>query len=109
MKTLLYLDDFSNPKWNCDFDGQIIWVKNFVEFTEYLKNNPIPDNISFDHDLGTGTNGIIGLDCAKYLVKHCMDNNLPIPAYTIHSSNPVGAENINSYMQCAIKNLILGK
>jgi hypothetical protein len=39
-----------------------------------------------------------GYDAAKWLVKHCMywDNDLPV--WLIQSANPVGAENIKSYL-----------
>lgn len=62
-----------------------------------------PAHISFDHDLGYG-NGkpdhleFNGYDCAKFLVEICMIRKWPLPAYTVHSMNPVGKQNIESLL-----------
>lgn len=40
-----------------------------------------------------------GLDCAKWLVNLCMDNNLDLPDYIVHSMNPAGAKNIWEYLE----------
>lgn len=99
-------------------DYTIIWVKNYNDFVKWIKDNETPDVVCFDHDLGQDiaierfTNGgmsktqakklkkleMSGYDAAKWLVKHCMywDNDLPI--WLIQSANPVGAENIKSYL-----------
>lgn len=59
MKTLLWLDDYRNP-----MEGQwltfspittenlnVVWVKNYNEFENWIYNNGLPDAICFDHDL----------------------------------------------------------
>ena len=58
-------------------------VYSYEEFVAYL--------ISFDHDLGEEFSGY---DCAKYLVDYCLDRQLPLPDFAVHSQNPVGKENI---------------
>ena len=121
-KYILWLDDMRNPwetplgckkSWgemysktiqnNPNDLPYIFWVKDykeFVEFFEDLKNNNfdalgMPTEVCFDHDLGyDGT----GKDAANYLCNFCMDNNLPLPEYESHSSNPKGRENILSYL-----------
>ncbi|WP_448822730.1 cyclic-phosphate processing receiver domain-containing protein [Capnocytophaga sp.] len=66
-------------------------VYSYTDFVAYLKCKGLPDFISFDHDLGEG---LSGYDCAKYLVDYCLDRQLPLPDFAVHSQNPVGKENI---------------
>lgn len=101
-KTLLWLDDYRNPEKNdwlvfspIGRDVNIIWVKSYNEFIDYIINNSLPDGICFDHDLGEEKTGY---DCAKWLVNYCMNNNLQLPVYAIQSANPVGKENIDKLL-----------
>ena len=81
----LYLDDLRvTPE---GFDR----VYNYTDFVEYITQNGLPNFISFDHDLGEDESGY---DCAKYLVEYCIEHNLPLPKFSVHSQNPVGKENI---------------
>lgn len=111
MKTILWLDDLRNPfkehqvsiKWVClkclgiDIkDVDVVWVKTQSEFENYIKENGLPDFISFDNDLGIG-NGE-GYDCAKFLVEYCLDNDLNIPLFYSHSANPVAKDNIEGLL-----------
>jgi hypothetical protein len=66
-------------------------VYNYADFVEYITQNGLPDFISFDHDLGEDESGY---DCAKYLVEYCIEHNLSLPKFSVHSQNPVGKENI---------------
>ena len=107
MKTILWLDDIRDPEiedaknfisyliWEFfdDDSTDIVWVKTQTEFENYIKENGLPDLISFDNDLGIG-NGA-GYDCAKWLVEYCMNNNVQLPEWYVHSSNPVAKENIS--------------
>jgi len=61
-----------------------------------LIENELPEFISFDHDLGEEKSGY---DLAKYVVEYCIDKNIPIPRYKVHSANPVGAENIRKLLE----------
>lgn len=118
MKTLLWLDDIRNPfvkgtDWRFTIQYlkyeyleiedeenevcEVYWVKTQSEFENYIKENGLPDLISFDNDLGIG-NGE-GYDCAKLIVKYCMDNNAQLPQWYVHSSNPVAKENINKLFE----------
>ena len=82
----LYLDDLRpTPE---GFDK----VYDFEEFIDLIIQNGLPDFISFDHDLGEGKSGF---DCAKWLVGYCLDSNLKLPEFLVHSQNPVGKENID--------------
>lgn len=83
-------------------------VRNIDQFKELLdqalKDDIKITHISFDHDLadqhygGNFNDERTGFDCAKYLVEWCMDNDKDLPEWTVHSMNPIGAENINSYL-----------
>jgi hypothetical protein len=83
----LYLDDIRNPKSK----GWTV-VRNYEEFVQYIDQNGLPDEISFDHDLGEDVK--TGYDCAKWLCEYCWMNGIPIPPYNVHSANPVGRDNI---------------
>lgn len=105
----LYLDDIRTP-----IDETWDIVRSYNEFVDYITTNGIPDLISFDHDLAVEhmndyydyqANGInvinydtftekTGMDCAKWLVDYCIDNNVELKQVTVHSANPAGSENI---------------
>ncbi len=40
-----------------------------------------------------------GYDCAKWLVEYCMNKGVKHPPYMVHSMNPVGKQNIISYVE----------
>lgn len=91
-------------------------VRNYDEFIKYITKNGLPDIISFDHDLADAhytpkeywtdyhkskeyQDSLVyeektGLDCAKWLINYCLDKNLKLPKYLVHSANPVGRDNI---------------
>lgn len=136
MKTLLWLDDIRDPNdsiwWNWIASSginpmhyNIVWVKNYDEFTKWIKFNKLPAVICFDHDLGEDlakdrvSNGmskrkarslkretLSGFDCTKWLVEYCLDGNHSIPEYRIQSANPVGAENIRGLIENFKKNAV---
>ena len=88
----LYLDDVRNPKT----EGWEI-VRNYETFVNWIEENGLPEEISFDHDLGE--NQKTGYDCAKWLCGYCWTNGLPIPTWNVHSANPVGRDNIVQLVQ----------
>lgn len=96
-----------------------IVVRNYNQFTKKIeknfKNGKFPKTISYDHDLGREhtkyyfENGghenppdpakatfveKTGMDCAKWLINFCMDNNLNLPEFKVHSRNVCGKANI---------------
>ncbi len=90
-------------------------VRNFEEFKSAISTYGIPEFISWDHDLGPASmahgaktlwqefdysqvNEKTGMDCAKWLVEYCLDNNLKLPQYEVHSMNPCGAQNIRGLL-----------
>jgi len=108
-KTLLWLDDIRNPymkylwlinwapeyEYNQDGNHEVIWVKSYTEFCEWISTFGIPDKIGFDHDLGSGESG---MNCAKWLVEYCLDNDSELPEWFVQSSNPAGKENIDGLL-----------
>ena len=98
-------------------------VKDYNQFVSYItrnyeKHDAFPSIIGFDHDIaddhyapqehwsekydawadGQNFKEKTGMDCAKWLVEFCMDNNLKLPQWFGHSMNPAGRENIDSYL-----------
>lgn len=125
----LFLDDIRNPK-DCanglvpSHMNKIYWgtdwfiVRSHNEFVDWITENGLPDFISFDHDLADihytmdfskditnqGTEKT-GYDSAKWLGEYCMDKKLNLPNFVVHSQNPVGKANINSYLTNLVKYL----
>jgi hypothetical protein len=129
----LFLDDVRNPKDCISYMGNGVYnedwdiVRTYNEFVDYIKNNGVPDEISFDHDLAdehydpsmfvsSKSYGEkyetfkekTGYDCARWLSQYCIDNVIPMPKTCyIHSMNPVGRDNIQSVLNSL--NKILSK
>lgn len=96
--TKIYLDDERFPKTH----GWII-IRNYKDFVKWINKYGVPDYISFDHDLGKGKDGY---DAAKFLGQYCVNNNIPLPEYNVHSANIVGVNNIKNYLlNCKNKKL----
>jgi len=121
----LFLDDIRHP-YDCisympspGIYSKYLWktVRNYDEFVSFITQNGLPDLISFDHDLADSHyhpdmhNGQeaynrhyaeftekTGMDCAKWLIDYCMDNNKELPDFVVHSMNPAGGENIKSLL-----------
>lgn len=127
---ILWLDDVRNPFLNIEGKvpkgpSSIEWVLNYEQFTQWIEKFGLPKVISFDHDLADehytpekywnnyelskdyqeaqNYTEKTGMDCAKWLVEYCMDNNEPLPTFYSHSANPVGRDNIlgllNNYLK----------
>jgi hypothetical protein len=119
-KTFLYLDDCRNIEPPENYN--LVIVRSFNAFVNYIELEGLPDVISFDHDLAdehtsdyvcddnwnVPNSEIIlkydeykektGYDAAKWLVNHIMETNKSIPQCYVHSCNPVGVENILKYL-----------
>ena len=106
MKTLLWLDDMRDPTdTRMDWlayspigkEVEVIWLKDYYQFTNWINEKGLPDGICFDHDLGEDTP--TGYDCAKWLVDYCLDNQMLPPLWSSQSANPVGKANINRLLR----------
>ena len=100
----LYLDDLRPLP-----DDSYILVRSYDEAVEYVKQNGIPSFISFDHDLGIDSDDNLlptGNDFAKWLVEMDMNGTYQFPenfSFYVHSANPVGKTNIESYLNNYLK------
>jgi hypothetical protein len=103
----IFLDDIRSPKVE-KFDRICRTPREFMEIIrDCLDKGETISYISFDHDLGvdpeTGDLYSSGLELAQAL---CLrDHGLLSEdfTYNVHSSNPVGAENIRAYMDNYLK------
>lgn len=110
----LYLDDVRTPKE----DGWEV-VRNYDDFVMSIRINGLSgyEIISLDHDLGDGAmieyytnvknkNTLdysnikekTGMDAARFLVNLSMDLGIKLPKIYVHSANPIGSQNIISYI-----------
>lgn len=119
----LFLDDFRHPydAFQYTFDpafSKLKWVtvRSYDEFVRYIQRNyekdgSFPELIAFDHDLADDhynhLSGEIpydqmeektGMHCARWLIDFCIDNDLKLPDYKVHSQNPAGRANIKGLL-----------
>ena len=114
----LFLDDVRIPThvtW-VDFprDQHYSVVRNYQEFVDLITLRGLPKFVCYDHDLsdchyGHGLSGDdipydsynekTGYDCAKWIVDYCMNKGIKHPTYVVHTMNPVGKLNIESYIE----------
>ena len=97
----MYLDDIREPK-----NDYTVIARTSQEAIDYL-TCPLgcPAFISFDHDLG-------GDDTAMRVIKFMIERDLDMNGefiskdftFNVHSANPVGAANIEGYLNCYLKN-----
>lgn len=115
----IFLDDIRNPKDVTITDGfpnipHSKWyiVRNIDEFKKCIDEFlPVIEHIAFDHDLeiqhypgnDVDDDGKTGYDCARYLVKQCIERKLPLPMFSSHSMNPCGRENIIGYLKSFLR------
>lgn len=119
MSYYLFLDDERQPwdvTWVSIPSESYHVVRNYMDFVATVRLRGIPQFVSFDHDLadshyGHGLNGDripyeeyqewTGYHAAKWLVDHCHDTKQKFPDFVVHSMNPVGKENIETYIALA--------
>lgn len=103
-----------------------VFVRTYDEFVKTINERGIPDTCSYDHDLfrehydeyaiahnpNSPTFGRIryeifkektGMECARFLANLCVERQIPIPPYFVHTLNPIGRENIRLIMEGARK------
>jgi hypothetical protein len=89
----LFLDDKRYPK-----ERDYIISRTFDDAVSLIEAKGMPCHIAFDHDLGMISKD--GMEFAKWFADYCFENkNLPEGfTFSVHSANPVGAENITCFM-----------
>ena len=119
----LFLDDFRYPSDAFSYTHDIVFnkldweiVRSHNEFISHIEKNfkegKFPELIAFDHDLDDahyehlkgefpyeGVKEKTGFHSAKWLIDFCIDNNLKLPDFRVHSMNPVGKENIKKLLE----------
>lgn len=96
----LFIDDkrdIPDASWTLARDSQ--------EAIDIIKIEGLPDVISFDHDLGGDDKATI---VTKAITDMILDGKIEMPEdfmFFIHSSNPVGAKNIEMDMKSLYKHL----
>lgn len=92
----LFLDDERYPPRPSPVSNVRVksWViaRTYEDAVALVKTRGFPRSVSLDHDLGPRQK--TGMDFAKWLVNHAMDNGYPYFDVTVHSMNPVGKMNI---------------
>jgi hypothetical protein len=110
----LFIDDERFPP-NDNQSWEI--ARDFGEVSEVLARRGAPEFMSFDHDLGDHTPS--GFDIAKALVEGDMSArsqtdprgpafNFTFPegfSFYVHSQNPIGKRNIQSYLEGYLKQI----
>ena len=125
----LFLDDIRNPydvfKLTVnplyEHDSDWVIVRDYYQFISAINKFGLPKYVSFDHDLSydaylpSNQEGDInygslkektGYDACIWLCEYCLDLGKDIPEYSVHSANPVGAENIKRYLENFKKRLV---
>lgn len=115
----LFLDDVRQPQQVALYihdmlkefyiENEWVIVRNFKEFSKYIRKHGMPNVISFDHDLAdihydprTWTESFkydekTGYDCAKWLLDYCREKFMERPKIILcHSQNPVGKDRIQN-------------
>jgi hypothetical protein len=78
-----------------------VGVKTPKEAIRLLKTGQVTE-ISFDHDLGESWWGN-GYTVARFIEREAYFGRLQPIEYSIHSANPIGAENIEKAMASALR------
>ncbi|WP_298901604.1 cyclic-phosphate processing receiver domain-containing protein [uncultured Psychroserpens sp.] len=105
----LFLDDVRTIEMIYDksMTPEFDIVRTYTAFVDYIKTNGLPNYISFDNDLGLGSDGKVapdGLAAAKWLV---YESGLDLRhlEFKVHSANPVATEQIKGLLNNYIKHL----
>ncbi len=111
-KWALWLDDLRNPhsseKRNLHpIHHKYIWARDVEQAVYFVKLLGIPEYMALDHDLGLdedetrSKNSIVyketGMKFLMWLEEY-MNNSAP-PKWKVHSDNPAGAKNMESFMK----------
>lgn len=96
IKYSLFIDDIRDPIATYGSCGKdMIVARSTHEAQEIVRRRGIPSFLALDHDLGGDDRAI---DFLKWLANEYWDGQQHVPDYEIHSSNPEGKLNLQSYM-----------
>ena len=111
----LFIDDERVP-YN---PSEWVVVRTSQEAIKYVEVHGMPQRLTLDHDLGMisalsdeNDKTYIVEDTVmiflKWLSRTYWDGEAAIPEYTVHSANPVGRNNIQSYMESWKRSVSMG-
>ena len=97
----LWLDDMLDDPNSSDRHVPPGWIgaKTALQACRIIATGKV-EHVSFDHDLGPAVAGT-GYLVARFIEKRAFEGRVPALTWDIHSSNPVGARNIESAMLSA--------
>lgn len=73
-----------------------ILISSYNEFVYFINVFGLPDFISFQFDLdGNKT----GFDCAIFLIKYCILQQVNLPKYAVHNDGPEDLESIKMFLK----------
>ena len=98
-KTFLYLDRYNSRI--APFDYNLVIIRSYSVFVNYLELEGLPDTISFCFDLGFDKNKsrwMGGLEAAQHLIDYVKENQLPICWCEVHTKDDIEAEKIKNLL-----------
>ena len=95
MSWKLFLDDVRDPTE----EGFILARSTAMAVVLVIAQKELPIYMSLDHDLGEGDDAMRFLKELYYIWTETGEDPELIPEYIVHSANPIGAQNIISYME----------
>ena len=95
-RTLAFLNEKVYPHYSPRF----VWVKNMMEFQDYILMHDMPGVVCFDHDLQArkGDHEPDGRQVATWFVEYCKEKNVSLPMCWVHSGNMYGAPQIRQIL-----------
>jgi hypothetical protein len=102
MEYILWIDDIKNPRYmtlhKSIFTGNeiVVWARDIEQAQFYVLMYGLPQEMYLDHDLGE-------VDTIMSFLKWLKDQCDWPPPYQIISANPIGAQNIQSFMDSWVK------
>lgn len=99
MSYTLFIDDERFP-----VDPTNIVVRSSSEAIQVVTVRGCPAHICFDHDLGGDDTS---MRFCRWFADYAIDNKVDLSefSWSVHSQNPVGAANIESYMTSLMKHV----
>jgi hypothetical protein len=99
----LFLDDVRDPSYVGWFGEDIIVCRTATNAIEILRSGLVVE-MSLDHDLGEQKDKLSGYDVACWIEQAIYEGKLfRVPRWSVHSSNPTGAERIRATLISAAR------